>query len=90
MKDFTSEKIDSEFSFSKPAVYKIKVQGLINESRSEVLGGMQITVDYSKGKKPISILVGRINDQTALSGILTTLYDFHFPIISVNALQDDL
>ena len=88
MKQGTLDKDLYEFSFRMPAVYKIIVKGELDGSWSERLGGLQINVDRSKDKKPITLLIGQINDQSALSGILTALYDFHFPIISVNLLND--
>jgi hypothetical protein len=78
-----------EFGFQKPAVYKIKVQGEINGSLANRLGGLQINVNRSKSNTLETVLIGQINDQAALSGLLTTLYDFHIPIISVNMLHDD-
>ena len=88
MKLSTPNKALAEFSFRKPAVYRIIVQGELDESWSEKLGGLQINVDRSNDKKPITVLIGQINDQSALSGVLTALHDFHFPIISVNLLND--
>ena len=77
-----------EFKFHSPAVYKIKVGGVLSDSLSERLGGLQINVVHPKGEDPVTILIGRINDQAALSGVLNTLYDNHMPIISVNMLND--
>jgi hypothetical protein len=77
-----------EFSFKKSAVYKIKVLGDLSESYSGRLGGMQITIDRNVAKEPVSILIGQINDQAALSGILNTLYELHLSIMSVNILKD--
>ena len=88
MKPYTLNKSLSEFSFRKPAVYKIIVQGELDESWSGRLAGLQIKVERSKDKKPITVLIGQMNDQSALSGVLTALYDSHFPIISVNLLND--
>jgi hypothetical protein len=84
------ENVIEQFSFQKPAVYKIKVQGEIAGNITERLGGLQINVDRSKDKKPITVLIGQINDQAALSGVLTSLYDFHHTIISVNMLNDNI
>jgi hypothetical protein len=78
-----------EFKFQSPAVYKIKVHGVINENWSERLGGMQITVLKSKDSNPNTVLIGRINDQTALSGVLNTLYENHLSILSVKMLDDN-
>ena len=77
------------FSFTKPAVYKVRVQGDLKDHWSDRLGGMQINVDRSDNQHPISVLIGQINDQSALSGILNKLYDLHLPILSVNILKDE-
>ena len=75
-------------SFIKPAVYKIKVLGDLHETYTEKLGGLQINVEWITDKETVSILVGQINDQAALSGILNTLYDMHYTILSVNIMKD--
>ena len=80
----------ADFKFQNPAVYKIKINGAINESWSERLGGMQINVERSKSSEPVTILIGQINDQTALSGVLNTLYENHLSIISVNMLNEKI
>lgn len=81
-------KIPIEFKFHSPAVYKIIVAGALSKSWSERLGGMQVNVAHAKEEDPVTILIGQINDQAALSGVLNTLYDNHLPIISVNMLND--
>ncbi len=81
-------KIEPEFSFIKPAIYKIKVHGHLMNNWTERLGGMQINLTKTKDKSLISIIIGQINDQAALSGILNTLYESHLTIISVNMLKD--
>ncbi len=78
----------TEFSFVKPAIYKIKVHGHLKNNWSEKLGGMQINLTQTKDKSLISILVGQINDQAALSGILNALYEAHLTIVSVYMLKD--
>ncbi len=75
------------FNFKKSAIYKIVVQGELDESWSDRLG-LQITVQKKAGKKPISLLVGKIADQAALSSVLNSLYDMHMTVISVNMLTD--
>ena len=85
-----NQKGTSKFSFIKPAVYKIKVLGDLNVSWSERLGGLQISIEKTKDKGPVSMLIGQINDQSALSGILNTLYENHLTIISVNMLKVEI
>ena len=86
----TPDKTKAEFSFTKPAVYKIRVKGVLSANCSDILGEMQISVKQSSGKESESILIGQINDQSALAGVLNTLYEFHHTIISVNALRERL
>ena len=81
------QKTKPEFGFQKPAMYKIKVQGELYESWSEKLQGLQINVERSPGKKPVSVLIGKINDQSALSGVLNALYEYNMTIISVHMLK---
>lgn len=71
-----------------PASYRIRVQGRLDSSWSDYLGGMSITLSTSKDKAPMSILVGHLPDQAALAGILTALYDLHMPILSVENLDE--
>lgn len=80
---------NAAYSFTKPAVYKVRVQGDLKDHWSDRLGGMQITVDRSDKQNPISILIGQINDQSALSGILNKLYDLRLTILSVSIMKDE-
>ena len=74
--------------FDRPGKYRIRVQGYLDESRSERLAGMTInTRQGSRGQ--ITMLVGRLRDQAELSGVLNTLYELHLTIISVECLEDD-
>ena len=77
-----------DFNFKKAAIYKIVVQGAINESWSDRMHGMQIKVEKRTDNIPFSSLVGEIRDQSALSSILNSLYDMHMTVISVNMLSD--
>ncbi len=61
------------------AVYQIRIQGQIDESWSEWLGGLAIT-PHSNGE---TLLTGSIVDQAALHGILDKLYAMNLPILSL-------
>ena len=80
-------KIDN-INFKKSAIYKIVVKGEINEEMSERLWGLQARKYKSENHKPITTIVGHINDQAALAGILNMLYDMHMTVISVNMLSE--
>ena len=63
-----------------------KVEGHLDESWSDRLGGMRTTMGRRKDKTMGTTLVGRIRDQAELTGVLSTLYDLHLPILSVENL----
>lgn len=75
-------------SFRKPAIYKIRVKGNLGNKMSDRFD-MQVDVERPNDSEPVSTLIGKIKDQAALSGILTTLYDLQLTIISVNMLSED-
>jgi len=79
-----------KFSFQKPAIYEIVVEGKLEKTWSDKLGGMQITFEDSTGTSGnviSSTLVGRIADQSALAGVLNALIDAHLKIISVDMIK---
>ena len=56
-----------------PVTYRIRVQGHLADSWSEDLSGMVITRAYTQKNEPVTILVGHLVDQAALSGVLKPL-----------------
>lgn len=71
-----------------PATYRIRVQGRLDDTWAKRVGGMTITVDKASDKPAVTILVGHLPDQAALSGVLNTLYDLRLPLLSVENLDD--
>jgi hypothetical protein len=78
-----------DFKLWMPATYRIKVQGYLDESRSDFLSGMTITTTSQEDQGVVTTLEGRVRDQAELSGVLNTLYELHLPILSVECLGDD-
>jgi hypothetical protein len=73
--------------FETSAVYRIRVKGHIDDSLSDLLGGMVITRAFTGEKQPMTILVGQLTDQAALSGVLNELYELHLPLLTVESLS---
>jgi len=73
-----------------PATYRIRVQGRLDDTWADRLGGMAITTGTTADKPSVTILVGHLADQAALSGVLNTLYELHLPLLSVNNLDEPL
>jgi hypothetical protein len=70
-----------------PATYRIRVQGKLDESWFDRLGNMAITPEAAD-EPAVSILVGHLPDQAALSGVLNTLYEMRLPLLSVENLDE--
>jgi hypothetical protein len=76
-----------EYDFDKPGTYVIRVFGFIDQSWSERFSGMRINTESQGDQGLITTLAGSLPDQAALSGVLETLYDSHFKLLSVETLK---
>jgi hypothetical protein len=72
----------------KPAVYRIQVEGELNQKWSDRLGGMTISVEHNENEQAITTLQGPLPDQAALAGVLNTLYELHLPVITVEYIVE--
>ena len=84
-----AESQKTKYQYQKPAVYKIEVSGHLDTSWKERLAGMQITNDHLPDGSQVCFLIGRLNDQAALSGVLNALFDNRMSVISVNILDEN-
>lgn len=73
--------------FDRPAIYQINVQGQINPAWSDRLEGMTIHQTAVVTGPPVTTLQGELKDQTALAGVLNTLYELHLPVLLVKCLD---
>jgi hypothetical protein len=74
-------------SIDEPAAYAIRVQGVIGPEWVDRLGGLEVR-QVTTGLQPMTDLVGHVADQTALAGVLSTLFDLGLPIVSVDRLVE--
>ncbi len=70
-----------------PAVYKIEIQGILDKNWSDYYGGMTIEYEGDPKQNAKSILKGILADQSALIGVLNSLHDIGYPILSVEYLE---
>ena len=75
-----------KLTLDRPALYQIKVPGHIDESWSDWVGGMTITVETEGDGPPVTTLTGTV-DQAALQGLLRRLYALGLPLISVGCVD---
>lgn len=73
---------------SKKATYRIRIQGHLEPSWSDRLADMTITQAYTAQKQPITIMVGMLDDQSALAGVLNTLHGINCNILTVENIDE--
>ena len=66
-----------------PYIYQIKIEGHLEERRSDWFEGMAITLDDDGN----TLLTGQVIDDSALYGLLKRVRDLGLPLISVNRLE---
>ena len=71
-----------KLTLDQPAIYEIKVPGILDEKWLDWNGGLTVTVENEREDDPITILTIAV-DQAALQGLLRHLYSFGLPLISV-------
>jgi len=79
---------DEAMTMAGPATYRIIVQGSIDPSWASRLAGMSISEKLSDNDDVVTVLVGRLPDQTALQSVLYTLYELHLPVVSADCLEN--
>jgi ribosomal protein L35AE/L33A len=83
----TMEKYRRGVSRLEPAVYRIRIQGILDKNWSDYYGGMTIEHEGEPKHYAITILMGKLSDQSALIGVLNALFDIGYPILSVEYLE---
>jgi hypothetical protein len=74
-------------SLFEPTMYRICISGNLDERWSDYCGGMTIEQISDPKRYAMTILTGRLADQSALIGVLNALHDMGCPIISVECLE---
>jgi hypothetical protein len=82
-----TKKAKHKLTLDRSATYQIKVPGNLDESWSDWVEGMTITVESGGYDPPVTTLTGTV-DQAALQGLLRRLYSLGLPLISVNCIED--
>ena len=80
---------EKKYSFASPGNYRIRVQGFLDKKWSERLGGFQITTGKTGDQKSVTVIEGQVRDQAELAGVLSTLYQRHLTLLSVQYLNGD-
>jgi hypothetical protein len=81
------EKYRPGASMFEPATYRISILGTLDKKWSDYCGGMTIEHDLVLNQYPMTTLTGLLIDQSALIGVLNSLFDMGCPIISVECVE---
>ena len=81
------EKYQQSINRLEPAVYRIRIQGILDKNLSDYYGGMMIEQEGEPKHYAKTILMGKLSDQSALIGVLNSLHDIGYPILSVEYLE---
>jgi len=79
------QSIHKTTSFDEAAIYQIQIKGKITDTLIGMTDDMQLRQDVEQ--ETIS-LIGWLPDQSALIGLLNTLNDIRYAIISVRILTN--
>lgn len=66
----------------RPAMYEIRLAGMLDQKWSSWLEGMAITYEEDR-----TVLTGEMTDQSSLRGLLDKLWDMNQTLISVNQVE---
>lgn len=77
---------DQRLTVNSSATYMLRIQGYLDESWSEFMGGATIRVQSRPNEPQITEVTGEFQDQAALAGALSLLYDLGLPLLSVECL----
>jgi hypothetical protein len=72
--------------FTGSAIYRITVEGIIPKSLLDCLASMELENDTSPGNT-VSTITGCMQDQSQLNGVLNTLYNNRYTVISVIKIE---
>ncbi|NOX61116.1 MAG: hypothetical protein GXP42_04100 [Chloroflexi bacterium] len=73
----------SNLKMESPGRYQICVQGYLSADWSDRLGGLHIVTRETDEGEFVTTLTGEVVDQAVLLGILNTLYDLRYPLLSL-------
>ncbi len=70
----------------RPAVYRIRVFGVLDPAWSDRLQGMKVSIIQSEQHPDCTELSGWLADQAALMGVLQELYNCGIPLLHVECV----
>ena len=70
-------------------IYRIKVEGELDERWSDWFAGLAVTTESASVGTSITTITGAVADQATLRGILTKIWDLNLTLISITRTEAD-
>lgn len=80
-----SDEQKSERDFDQPKIFHIKIQGHLSRQWMDWFEGLNIMLEEDGN----TLLRGRVEDQSALHGVLKKIRNLGMPLLSVNSVDPD-
>ena len=77
---------DQRLTVNSSATYVLRIQGYLDESWSDFMGGATIRAHSGPNEPPVTAVTAEFRDQAALAGALSLLFDLGLPLLSVECL----
>lgn len=72
------------------AHYRIVVEGMVDPVWHECLGGLEVSEQQQPGQPVVTLLEGKLVDQSALQGVIDTLFMLDLRLMYVECLPQRL
>jgi len=69
---------------------RIRIEGSLDPSWSDRMGGLSITSTGRFDTKTTTVLEGELRDQVALLGVLNSLHEMHLPLESLETIPPEV
>lgn len=76
----------SALTLDASATYEIRIQGYLDENWADCFSSVSIRVEHEPNTAPVTVIAGKFQDQAALAGALSLLYDLGLPLLSVECV----
>jgi hypothetical protein len=86
MDDKTRDKHPQAIGVDQPGVYRIMIQGRLREGMTRRFAGFDVRAEQNPAGHVTTTLIGRIEDQAALHGIVSRVRDLGLPLVLVELL----
>ena len=78
-----------ELNFHSPATYRVVIKGRLSSDWLDQFSDLDLQITKSEDGEYQSVLQGTLLDQTQLSGILSSIYSMHLPILEIKWVDNN-